>query len=77
MKRIICMIIMMMLMTPVVSSGAEWKLLGVKKVQFIGDRDENQVGAGKGSFKRIKLTVKDGDVEFQDVTGGVRQRGTF
>ena len=68
MKRIICLIMVTMLMIPVVSSGAEWKLLGVKKVQFIGDQDEIQVGAGKGTYKRIKLTVKDGDVEFGDVT---------
>ena len=67
MKRMMSLIIAILLLTTT-AFAAEWKLLGVKKVQFIGDRDEIQVGARKGSFKRIKLRVNDGDVEFGNVT---------
>ena len=67
MKRIVSLIMTLLLLTTA-AFAAEWKLLGLKKVQFIGDRDEIQVGAGKGTFKRIKLKVKDGDVEFGNVT---------
>lgn len=67
MKRLLSLIMTILLLTTS-AFAVEWKLLGVKKVQFIGDRDDIQVGAGKGAFKRIKLTVRDGDVEFRDVT---------
>ena len=67
MKRFLCLLVAALLVVTV-AFAAEWRLLGVKKVQFIGDRDEIQVGAGKGSFKRLKLTVKDGDIEFNEVT---------
>ena len=67
MKRMLCLLAAVVLLSSSVSIATEWKLLGIKKVQLTGELDEIRVGTGKGKFNRIKLRVKDGDVEFRDV----------
>lgn len=67
MKRIVCLVIALLMLWSVTAFAAQWRLLGVKKVQLTGELDEIRVGAGKGTFNRIKLTVKDAPVEFYDV----------
>lgn len=44
-----------------------WELLGSQKVGFIADKDVIQVGRQDGDFSKIKLVVKDNEVEFKDV----------
>ena len=46
---------------------AEWKLLGARKVDRKGERDEIVVTAARGGFKRVRLTVAGAAVEFADV----------
>lgn len=45
-----------------------WELLGSQKVGFIADKDVIQVGRQDGDFFKIKLIVKDNEVEFKSVT---------
>lgn len=45
-----------------------WELLGSQKVGFLTDKDVIQVGRKDGDFSKIKLVVKNNDVEFKDVT---------
>lgn len=44
-----------------------WKRLGEKLVDHKVERDEINVGADEGVFNRIKLEVKNADVEFLNV----------
>lgn len=44
-----------------------WKRLGEKLVDHKVERDEIEVGADEGVFNRIKLEVKNADVEFLNV----------
>ena len=44
-----------------------WELLGSQKVGFLVDKDVIQVGRQDGDFSKIKLVVKDNEVEFVDV----------
>jgi len=45
----------------------EWKLLGSRKVDRKGERDEIAVTVARGGFKRLKLTVTGAGVEFANV----------
>jgi hypothetical protein len=51
-------------LTPI---GPKWRLLGVKKVAFVTEKDVILVGAQKGIFKKIKLTVRKSGVHFRDL----------
>lgn len=44
-----------------------WELLGSQKVGFLADKDVITVGRKDGDFSKIKLRVKDNEVEFLDV----------
>lgn len=44
-----------------------WELLGTQKVGFLVDRDVIQVGRQDGDFSKIKIAVRDNEVEFVDV----------
>lgn len=44
-----------------------WELLGSQKVGFLVDKDVIQVGRKDGDFSKIKIVVKDNEVEFIDV----------
>ena len=45
-----------------------WVKLGENTVKLIGERDEIKVGVSEGRFKKLKLYVRDSDVEFESVT---------
>lgn len=45
----------------------DWERLGVQKVGFGRDTDVIKVGSREGKFKRIKLIVKDNDIEIRDL----------
>src|SRR5262245_55283240 len=44
-----------------------WEFLGAKKVGFLVDKDVIEVGRKDGDFSKVKLIVKDNEVEFLDV----------
>ena len=44
-----------------------WSLLGQRTVNHAVDRDEIRVGARDGTFRRIKLLVRQRSVTFRDV----------
>jgi len=50
-----------------VPDGGEWELLGEQKVNRRRDRDTIRVGRKEGRFNKIRLEVKDNDVEIQDL----------
>lgn len=45
----------------------DWELLGKQKVGFLKDRDVIHVGRKDGDFSKIRIRVKNNDVEFIDV----------
>ena len=45
----------------------DWELLGTQKVGFLKDRDVIHVGRKDGDFSKIRIRVKNNDVEFIDV----------
>jgi hypothetical protein len=47
--------------------GDDWELLGSQKVGFGVDRDVIRVGRKEGRFEKIRLEVKDNDVEILDL----------
>jgi hypothetical protein len=47
--------------------GGDWELLGSQKVGFGVDRDVIRVGRKEGRFEKIRLEVKDNDVEILDL----------
>lgn len=47
--------------------AGDWDYLGSRKVNHAVDRDEIVVTAREGTFKRIKLRVRDRQVTFRDV----------
>ncbi len=49
------------------AQAPRWKLLGTRKVTFRTERDVINVGADEGIFTKIKLTVKQSGVKFQDL----------
>ena len=51
-------------LTPI---GPKWRLLGTKKVAFLTEKDVILVGAKRGIFKKIKLTVRKSGVRFHDL----------
>lgn len=68
--QIIFALIFMMCFVSIVARtpiGPKWRLLGVKKVAFLTEKDVIPVGAKKGIFKKIKLTVRKSGVHFRDL----------
>jgi hypothetical protein len=49
------------------SYAREWERLGERRVGFISDHDTISVGRHDGKFKRLKLRVKDNDIELDSV----------
>ncbi len=49
------------------SYAREWQRLGDRHVGFISDHDTIEVGRREGRFKRIKLLVRDNDIELDSV----------
>lgn len=50
------------------ASRDRWVKLGENTVRLVGERDEIKVGASEGRYKKLKLVVRESDVEFRDVT---------
>jgi hypothetical protein len=44
-----------------------WRLLGKRSVKIVGDHDVIPVTAAKGTFRRIKIRVRDNGVFFNDL----------
>src|ERR1700742_1596295 len=49
------------------SYARDWVKLGDRHVGFISDHDTVEVGKHEGRFKRIRLAVKDNDIELTSV----------
>ncbi|SRR5579883_96771 len=49
------------------ASAREWERLGERRVGFINDHDRIEVGRRDGKFKRIKLRVRDNDIELNSI----------
>lgn len=55
------------LMLAKASYARDWEKLGERHVGFISDHDTIEVGRREGKFKRIRLHVKDNDIELDNV----------
>jgi hypothetical protein len=49
------------------SYAREWVRLGERRVGFINDRDSIAIGRHEGKFKRLRLRVRDNDIELDNV----------
>ena len=49
------------------SYARDWVKLGDRHVGFISDHDTVEVGKHEGRFKRLRLAVKDNDIELTSV----------
>jgi hypothetical protein len=68
MKKIAMTMFLMMSMSFVIAKHpGTWKMLSEKNVKFSVERDHFFVGAGQGTFSKIKIKVKKGGVNFLSV----------
>ena len=49
------------------SYARDWEKLGERQVGFISDHDTIDVGRHEGKFKRLRIHVKDNDIELNNV----------
>jgi hypothetical protein len=67
-SKILCWFFVIALILNVTNiHAATWKKLGTRTVKHSTDRDVIHVGAKKGTFTAIKLTVKKASVHFIDM----------
>ncbi len=55
------------LLTMSASYAREWERLGERRVGFISDHDTIGVGRRDGKFKRLKLRIRDNDIELDSL----------
>ena len=60
-------VLIAVLLMGIVVAQPSWKLLGLKKVKLRTERDVILVGAKEGTFKRIKLTVRQSGLNMKDM----------
>lgn len=48
-------------------SGAEWELLGTRRVSFAAERDAIEVGVREGTFNAIRIEVGGGTLEMYNI----------
>jgi hypothetical protein len=66
-RRLISTLIIVMCFSTLFAQAPKWKLLGTRKVTFKTEKDVINVGANKGVFKKIKLTIKKSGINFKDM----------
>jgi len=49
------------------TAGAQWQLLGSRRVSYAVDRDVIQVGAVEGQFNAVRIDVNQGDLEMFNI----------
>ncbi len=65
--QLILTLILMICYSSLYAQTPEWRLLGIKKVNFNMERDVINVGADEGVYKKIKLTIKKSGIHFKDM----------
>ena len=67
MKKFLCLISLIFIVSNGLHAQRNWKLLGIKRVDDRLERDAILVGRSRGDFKALLIKVKGASVDFRKV----------